>query len=376
MEALYPSENGYQNNFDFSRVVLATIVVFCHSYVIYDGSLLREPLWRLSNHQLTLGTFAINFFFVISGFLISQSWDRSRSFNSYFKKRALRIYPGFIFVCLACAFLFAPLGRTAPTTIAEYWSSIDFKHLALRTLTLREPILPETYKTLPYPGSINGSLWSISYEFICYILIPVCALLGIFQQRGRVLLIFLVVLLINIVDYKAYHLGGANTPFGFSLLPQFIQAHSNKWLTLTHLLLPFVGGMCFYTYRQYVPRSIYLVALSAVVLVLTLRWFNFFEVAQSVFGAYVLFYFVFNEKVRLHHFAKYGDFSYGIYLYGWPVQQLVMLYAGHRIGVHGLFLVSMVIVMPCAAISWFLIEKPFLRLNAKPAAPSPALVAH
>ncbi|WP_426060959.1 acyltransferase family protein [Hymenobacter sp. B1770] len=376
MVTLYPSENNYKNNFDFSRVVLATIVVFCHCYVIYDGSLLREPLWRLSNHQLTLGTFAINFFFVISGFLISQSWDRSRNLPYFLKKRFLRIYPGFIFVCLACAFLFAPLGRTLPTTITEYWSSIDFKHFALRTLTLREPILPETYKTLPYPGSINGSLWSISYEFICYIIIPVCALVGAFQQRGRVLLIFLVVLLINVVDYKAYYLRGPYAPLGFGLMPQYFQVYSPKWLTLIHLLLPFVAGMCFYTYRQYIPRSIYLVAFSIAVLVLTLRWLNFFEIAQSVFGAYVLFYFVFNQKVRLHRFAKYGDFSYGIYLYGWPVQQLVMLYAGHSMGVYGLFLVSMVIVMPCAAISWFLVEKPFLRLNTKPAAPAPVLVAN
>src|SRR5688500_7314075 len=111
MGMLYPIERSHENNFDFSRVVLATIVVLCHSYVIYDGNLLREPLWQLSQHQLTLGTFAINFFFVISGFLICQSWDRSQNLLYFLKKRILRIYPGFIFVCLACAFLFAPLGR-------------------------------------------------------------------------------------------------------------------------------------------------------------------------------------------------------------------------------------------------------------------------
>jgi peptidoglycan/LPS O-acetylase OafA/YrhL len=72
--------------------------------------------------------------------------------------------------------------------------------------------------------------------------------------------------------------------------------------------------------------------------------------------------------VRLHGFAKYGDFSYGIYLYGWPIQQLLMMYAGRVLNVYGLFIVAMALVLPAAAFSWFCIERPFLRLNHKPVA--------
>src|SRR5438045_357316 len=111
MRTLYSEEAGHKNNFDFLRFILATTVVFSHSYVIYYGSVDKvEPLWVLSKNQLGFGTLALNFFFVISGFLVLQSWSYSRNYFDFLKKRVLRIYPAFVAVCLACAFVFGPLG--------------------------------------------------------------------------------------------------------------------------------------------------------------------------------------------------------------------------------------------------------------------------
>ena len=138
MEALYPEKQGHENNFDFLRFILATTVVFCHSYVIYYGNVDQEPLWVWSENQLSLGTLAINFFFVISGFLVTQSWDRNADYLAFLRKRILRIYPGFIAVCAACAFLFAPLGLGIFRPfyyVTEYWSSINITSLFYRILT-------------------------------------------------------------------------------------------------------------------------------------------------------------------------------------------------------------------------------------------------
>ena len=112
MEPLYSDKTGHKNNFDFIRFALAVFVVFTHSYFVYYGPAIffqKEPLWLLTNHQLTFGTLAVNFFFIISGFLVLQSLLRSKNYFSFLKKRVLRIYPAFIVVYFFCAFIVAPL---------------------------------------------------------------------------------------------------------------------------------------------------------------------------------------------------------------------------------------------------------------------------
>jgi peptidoglycan/LPS O-acetylase OafA/YrhL len=367
MKTLCPATGEYKNNFDFTRVILATLVVFCHSYVIYYGNIEREPLWCLSKHQLSIGTCAINFFFMISGFLVSQSWNRRDGYFSFLMKRVLRIYPGFILVCIFCIVLFAPLGLRTYTLrdIHEYWAQINLRHLLFTLLTLREPVLPETFKSVPFPNSVNVSLWSILYEFICYQVIPLFAILGAFNKPIRALAIFGLVLASNLIHYQVYQLYNTTGTFWYDLAPYYPHRYFEQFLNFEHLLLPFITGIVFYNYRHYLPRSRYLLILSSISLIVAALWVPYFEITQSIFGAYILFYFLFNEQVTLQNFARYGDFSYGIYLYGWPLQQLIMLYIGRRLNVFCLFLASMLLVLPLAALSWHLIEKPFLRLKSK-----------
>ncbi|QHV97441.1 acyltransferase family protein [Spirosoma endbachense] len=156
MKLLYTESTDRKNNLDFFRFILATTVVFSHAYVIYYGTAnYTEPLWVFSGKQVGFGTVALNFFFIISGFLVLQSWDQNPNYFAFIKKRILRIYPGFIVIYLLCAFVFAPLGNSTPIqpfqNSSTYWAQINIPDLIYNIFLLRYPVLPETLKGLPKP---------------------------------------------------------------------------------------------------------------------------------------------------------------------------------------------------------------------------------
>ena len=366
MENLYSEKIGHRNNFDFLRFTLAVSVIFTHGYVIYYGKIDPEPLWRLSRHQLGVGTLALNFFFVISGFLVLQSWAHSKGGLDFLKKRILRIYPGFTVVCLLGALLFGPMGNGSLAnlfpSIVDYWKDIDFHKLATSTVLLLPPELPETLKQAPCPNDINTSIWTIWYEFICYLVILAVGLLGFYNKKLTPLILFAFVYGLNIWHHEAYQHYNQEGILDWQI-GSLDETIIEQILNFEHFINFFLAGACFYYYREYIPKSRYLVLLSIITLLITLRWVRVFELAQVIFGSYLLFCFAFSKKIRFYNFAKYGDFSYGIYLYGWPIQQLVLLYFGYRLNVAGTFFVSLLFVFPFAFFSWHLVEKQFLRLK-------------
>lgn len=354
MTPLYPEENNHNNNFDIIRFILAVLVVFTHGYLVYYGNVAKvEPLELISGNQMGFGTLAVNFFFIISGFLVLQSWLYSKTFFQYLKSRILRIYPAFVVVAFACAFIFGPLGTGTPqspfSNITNYWSEVNLSSLTFTTLQLKKPDVPTTFTQLPYAYDINTSLWTIRYEFLCYLIIPFLALFNTFKSK---LLPFVLYILVSAV-YIYIHFSDYDFTAYFGIL------NTIKFTSL------FLAGACFYHYRAYIPRSRYLFLLSSAVLIITLLWVRIFSFVLPVFGGYILFYLIFNRTVRFKNFSRYGDFSYGIYLYSWPIQQLVMMYFGQKLNFFLFFISTLLIIIPVAALSWHLIEKPFLALKKK-----------
>jgi peptidoglycan/LPS O-acetylase OafA/YrhL len=134
---------------------------------------------------------------------------------------------------------------------------------------------------------------------------------------------------------------------------------------MQNFLLFFLSGCCYYYYRNNIPKTRSIAYFCMVMLALAIIGTKFFEIFIAIFGAYLLFYFVFSKKVKLPDTAKFGDLSYGIYLFGWPVQQLVMVYLGHKLNFWGTLSVSLLFLVPIAFASWHLIEKPALALKNK-----------
>jgi peptidoglycan/LPS O-acetylase OafA/YrhL len=364
---LIPVLGSHKNNFDFLRLVLALTVIYTHSFVIYQGAEhATEPLWNHSLRQLSFGTAALNFFFVISGFLVLQSYERSKGATEFLIKRVLRIYPGFLMVCILCALFFAPLGTGAKDNpFSGYFTfikAIDWPKFWSASLLLFPLKLPPSFVHLPLAKSINGAIWTIWYEFIFYLLVMLFGMFGVYKKKWMLISISFVFFLLNCIHYPVYSNYNINYviewkigALGFSQIERI--------LNLEHFSMFFFAGACFYYYRDYIISTRFLTALAILVLVVTIRWIKVFELAQAVFGSYLLFWVAFYKKIRLHNFAKYGDYSYGTYLYGWPVQQLVMYYFGAGLTLYGTMFLSLALVIPFAMFSWYFVEKPFLNLK-------------
>jgi peptidoglycan/LPS O-acetylase OafA/YrhL len=357
---LCPAEASRVNNLDFIRFFLAVSVIFCHCYVLYYGTEETvEPLWVFSNRQISIGSFAVNFFFTISGFLILQSWNHSTRFVDFLRKRVMRIFPAFIAASLVCVFIFAPLGTADSFMPLGYWKlylqNVNLKELFLGFVQLAEPQVPWTLNSVPIHGSINAPMWTIRYEFFCYLLIPVLFYLGVFKKKAFVLAFFLLAFATQ--AYQSYQ----NVYFfgwqEFKVIgkPDFFP----RFFTY------FAAGMCFYVFRTSIPRSRLLLGLSFAILLASTCLFKGLVLTQPIVGSYILFYFAFSISFSVKDFAKSGDFSYGVYMYAWPIQQLVILYFEKHLDITLMFILSMIFTMMCAYLSWHYIEKPFLSMKSK-----------
>ncbi len=346
-----------ENNLDFIRFALAALVIFAHSFALLAGSDDVEPLMRLTGGQLTFGALAVDGFFILSGFLVTQSWLRGDGALSFFRKRVLRIYPGFVAAVLVGTLVVVPI---ASSSLAVGFASIDPLQLLWGCVSLRGYYWhPGSFQGNPVPGVVNGSLWSVSYEFWCYVGV---ALLGTFQvlRRPRLLLGLFVLALVGGVAYLVAEL---------ALKGKFLAAVFGEADLWARLLPCYLAGCVFCVFRERLPYSAGLSALAAISLIAAAFVPHAVNALTPLAGAWLLFWVGFHPWLPLQHWGRYGDFSYGLYLYAFPVQQLLIRQLGTKIGPLPLFVLSLLATMACAYASWHLVELPFLRL--KRAARSP-----
>ena len=341
-----------QNNLNFLRLSLAILVILSHSFPLATGSESTEPFILATHGQTTGGTIAVDLFFVLSGFLITNSFLSSSSVWSYLGKRIRRIYPGFVATMLVGALVVAPL---ASASSPFHTAAAQLGNFVLSCVRLHEFDYLHAFASNPAPGAINGSLWSISYEFWCYIAVAVLGLIGILARRHMVLGIFCLSLIVSFLfAITGWAPGGSflNPIFGFPPL----------W---ARLLPMYLAGVVFFLYRDRIPLNGYIAlgALGALVVAayIPLAWTVCFPVA----GTYLLFWFGYHPGIRLTDFARYGDFSYGTYLYAFPIQQLIMKFFGHPISPYLLSAIAVPLTLMAAILSWHLIEKRFVGSSAK-----------
>lgn len=333
----------HQNNFNLLRLLLAFMVMLSHAPELQDGGRGRELLTQLF-HTLSFGELAVDGFFLLSGYLIVQSWAHVPVPGLFLKKRILRIYPGFIVASLLCIFIVGPLGAEA----ARYFSELSAAKAAVGMAVLRAPVIPRVFEQLPY-HQVNGAMWTIKYEFACYVAVLLVGMAGGIRRR-RVWLA-LTVAGMAVCLYKTFGLPIPWAPLAKLVGDQFVR-----------LATLFFAGGTFYLYRDrysLTSRG----ALVALALLLPAMFVpQIAEMAVAVFGGYLLFFFAFRPIPALAGFNKLPDISYGVYLYGWPVQTLLLAYMPPQ-SPWVLLALAVMIVIPLAAASWYLVEEPFLRLK-------------
>lgn len=361
------------NNLDFLRLVFAVTVIFSHSYAIGMGmqtetygaaSQFTEPILLWSHGQTTLGIVAVDAFFIISGFLIANSFLRSRSLLVYFRKRVARIYPGFVVCMLVMAFAVMPI---ADGIFAHQSSSGRVADFIVRTSILLNINQTQVFLHNPLPNVIDGSVWTIPWEFACYIGLAALGVAGFLHRRHFVLLAFSLMILYFLVSGAIVWVGVPPRTHWI----HFFDTHI--YVQLRGLPVCFIAGTVFYLYRERIPHSniwaIVAVLVLAVCCFIPFTWALCFPLA----GTYLIFWFAFHPGVHIHHFAQYGDFSYGTYLYAFTVQQLIVQALGRTVRPFTLFLLATPLSLAMGILSWYGVERWFLGARRRHGADAPIL---
>jgi peptidoglycan/LPS O-acetylase OafA/YrhL len=337
MRHLNDVANGRDNNFNLLRMIAASAVLVSHAFPIALGNGAIEPLTSLL--QMSLGTLAVLSFFTISGFFISQSFDRRNGLIGFGMARILRVYPGLFVVLLLTVFAIGPIFTVE--TQSSYFSHPETFLYLPRNLSLKwlQYDLPGVFRNNPYGPAINGSLWTLIYEAVCYGMV---AILGLISRDGRnwVFSGFLAVYAIAYVSLKVFR---RDLLDHFDLLANF------------HLLaLPFVVGMTFYRFRRFLPLNKVVCAAVCIAPVLTYGSFWFREVFV-ICWCYLVFYAGYLQWAPVRAYNNVGDYSYGMYIYAFPCEQIVMA-LWKNISPLTLIAISFPATLAAAMLSWHFIE--------------------
>ena len=325
---------GRDNNFNLIRIFAASGVLISHAYPISLGRGAAEPLQGLL-HGVTLGTLCVYAFFTISGFFITRSFTQRRDALIFLRARALRLFPA-LAVVLAVTVIVASSFRTGVAP-AAYWAAVPEYYLRNITLFFLKYDLPGVFAENPYGPAINGSLWSLSYEVLCYLGVLGAGLLGLID-RPRFFLVCILVFSALAVGAQIFDL-----PFRLERLAE--------------LGLPFLIGMGFWVWRAWVPLSVPLAVALFVLAFATLPGpAPLFTTALTLALSYAVFVLGYAKIPAIAGYRRFGDYSYGMYVYAFPIQQSLA---------HGgitepwlNMIIAFAATLICAIASWHLVEEP------------------
>lgn len=300
--------------FDGLRLLAAWAVVYSHSYPIAAGPSVADPLASQFGEPYSFGLYAVKVFFMMSGFLLSASLSANPDPLRFLANRLFRIVPGFCFAIIVSQLFIAPLlsssGFWEIITSSGDWMSIFWSIRELRDLTgveLSASRYPELARFL------NGSLWTISYEMVCYLV--VLALYQLLRKESRVAVAALVLLVLTVVGSR------------FGVTADGWSGHTPATVRLPYSLsdstLPyFCGGVLFHACHRRWGARLPLVAASLAVLLGTFL-LGLHDLALALAGPVVVTWLGARRSVLSRLTERTGDISYGVYLFGWPVSLLV-----------------------------------------------------
>jgi peptidoglycan/LPS O-acetylase OafA/YrhL len=340
----------HENNFNALRLLAAWLVIVGHSFELL---LQKDPFHRVFEID-SLGGVGVVMFFAISGYLVTQSRLRIDSVWLFLWRRALRIFPALWLLVILSVFFAGPL--LSRFSFAEYFAS-PTTYTYLRTLFLQNasPVLPGVFENNPLQPGFNGSLWTLPIEAKCYL---VLAVFGLAQRRwmkpalGLAALGLLTIVLIHV------------TRGVFRV--EYFAAES---YSVGKLVGPFVMGAIIACWRleRWLAPTAWIVVMGAVLFACTSGGESMTQcwslVALAIGGLTL--------SLGLQHwpplaaFTPRSDYSYGLYLYAFPIQQ-ALIAANPAITPWILIALTTTLALVFAVMSWHVVERPFLALKATP----------
>ncbi len=338
------SERG--NTLNFVRLVLAGAVVLGHTALLGGFSPNAIP---------DLSLIAVNGFFVLSGFLIAGSRMRL-GLGRYLWHRALRIVPAFWVSLVVVALVIAPV---ASFFSGETWApSRALRYIGVNlSLVIHQWGIAGTLQHVPGPPGWNGSLWTLEFEFLAYVAAGLLLTSHLVRRHLKPVLLLLTIL----------------TASGLALAQAPLIVNSYTGFNALRLAPSFAAGMTLWAFRDSLPRTATLTTLAgAASFVLCFAPPTLMYALAPLPLGYFLLSLGGSRRIRL---GSTNDISYGAYIYAFPVQQLLAVLGGQRLGYLGMFLATIALTTPIAWLSWKLIERPALQLkNMRLSRPGPTAV--
>ena len=346
---------GRNNNLNLIRIVAASAVLVSHSYVLTTGDPGQKPL--VAQTGLSLGTFSVIVFFAISGLVIARSFDRRSSLAHFIAARVLRLWPGLLVVLALSAFVIGPAVTTLPWRAYWYhhalWTYVPVNF----TLVFRQDALPGVFDASPFGNSVNGSLWSLFYVVSCYGVVVLLGLLGLLR-RGWAFTLFMAIVV-------AAHLWALThrPPNGLMFRLQVFAFYG----------FPFALGIAAYVWRDHLPIKGWL-ALAVWLLPLAFHATIYEPTGLMIALTYTSYYLAFVPQGVVLLYNRLGDYSYGIYIYAFPAQQILVNYFPHMSPVQHMACAAPIVLLFAIA-SWhgfeshaLVLARPWGSKGAKPAA--------
>lgn len=331
----------HHNNFDFLRFVFASFVIITHSFALL-GMEKKEWMLGITNGQISFSQLGLAGFFTISGYFIYKSMLRSDSVLHYLKKRVLRLFPALLVVLLFSLVVLPFFYRGDKSIFNEfgYWTYLPYN----LSLYLFQGPVEGVFNSLPY-RSFNGSLWTIRYEFSMYLFV----LLFFFIKKARYhrfLATFLLILWYVIFTFGMNRFGASNF-LGMTGYPLF------------NLGGYFVAGIFLGTLQRKLFNDKRLLLFALILLVIS-AYYGMYGYVKHVALSFLILGLGFWES-KLAYFKDYGDPSYGIYIYAFPIQQILIYCFSPSLEI--LLLGSFSLAVFFGYISWHLIEKRALSIK-------------
>jgi peptidoglycan/LPS O-acetylase OafA/YrhL len=326
-----------KNSFDLLRLFAAALVLYSHQHVLLG---LAEPElfgWT------TLGGVGVSIFFFLSGFLVWSSWARDPDFVRFFIRRSLRIFPALWFVVLFTAMVLGPLLSKLP--VSDFFASSEtWRYISTALLLVRRG-LPGVFLDNPYPLAVNGSLWTLPVEFLCYVSVALIGGIGLVSRNG--LMALSLGMAVVAAAYGALLLG-----------PRFV----------SHLeMVAFFWWGVMYGFVRERPASEYklwAVGIGVAFVAFGVLGSRGIERTGTLVLAAVLVMVAQRVSWGSRVTARLGDLSYGMYIYAFPVQQMLVQLGRSRGWTFSMHLsLSLLVTGVLAYVSWHALEKRVLRFK-------------
>jgi peptidoglycan/LPS O-acetylase OafA/YrhL len=329
------------NNFDALRIFAAALVILSHSWALTLK--VDEPVAEITYGSINGGALGVWMFFVISGYLVSQSFVQRDNLLAFIEARFLRIYPAFA----ACIVFGVALGAMVSTLpLSEYFAMpLTWKYLGFNLLFELRYQLPGVFITNPYPNAVNGSIWTLPAETMMYVLVALMGLATLLRRHwlGVAMLVGLLALL----------------SFDPALVMRIPYMDTVNYAPAVRC---FLLGMLFYLLRDRIPLlGAGVVALFALVILLKQNQPPG-TLLVCVLIAYTTLWLALHPRLRLPVSPRIGDVSYGLYVFAFPIQQ-TLVWLMPNIMPWTLFAMSFVATFAVAWCSWHALEKPALGLK-------------